>query len=78
MGVHRFMTGFCALVLSGTFALAVSAQSRGTVVVGLFGDPNNLVPGSPRLFVSGHASATLFFPMSVSLEPSRGVSSCEK
>lgn len=60
MTVVRFSAVACALALAAALTPAVSAQARDTVIVGLIGDPDSLVPGFSRLAVAGHISPALF------------------
>jgi len=58
--VARWLALVCVVALMAVLPKGVSAQQRDTVVVGLVGDPDHIVPGFSRLFVSGQVSATLF------------------
>lgn len=60
MTVMRFSAVACALALAVALTPAVSAQPRDSVIVGLIGDPDHLVPGFSRLAVASHVSAVLF------------------
>jgi peptide/nickel transport system substrate-binding protein len=56
----RFLAVLCAAALGATLAPSASAQPRDTVIVGLLGEPDHLVPGFSRLAVAGHVNAALF------------------
>ncbi len=49
--------GALLLVLIGQVA---AAQTRDTVVVGLVGEPDNVLPGFSRLVVTEYVTSTLF------------------
>lgn len=58
--MRRLLLLISGALLLITAASPVSAQPRDTVIVGLVGEPDHIVPGFSRLAVAGHVSGTLF------------------
>lgn len=58
--MHRMAAVLCSVILAAAWVPIASAQPRDTVVVGLIGDPDSIVPGFSRLAVAGHVNAALF------------------
>jgi peptide/nickel transport system substrate-binding protein len=58
--MRRLLIVTCALVVAATLAPVALAQAKDTVIVGLIGDPDNIVPGFSRLAVAGHVRPALF------------------
>lgn len=54
------MTALCLFALAATAAPIAHTQTRDTVVVGLIGDPDSLLPGFSRLAVAGQVNVALF------------------
>jgi hypothetical protein len=56
--VLRLLSVMGGMLLLMTIASPISAQPRDTVIVGLVGEPDHIVPGFSRLAVTGYVTST--------------------
>ncbi len=61
--VRRRLFLLAGMALLTTATAPVSGQPQDTVIVGLTGEPDSLLPGFSRLFVAAEVSAALFVPL---------------